>query len=104
MFAAGGKLGPVVGDGGVEVQLTSLHQQVGAGGGEALGGGEDVLEGVLRPGGAGGEVGNAAPQVHHAAAVGVDTQRGAHFTVITEVGRESLPDGLETGIDAAVDG
>jgi hypothetical protein len=34
----------------------------------------------------------------------VDTQRGAYFTVVAEVGNEGVTDGLETGVGGAVDG
>lgn len=104
LFAGGGELRPVVGDGGVQVQFASLHQEVGAGGRETLGSGKDVLEGVLGPRGAGGQVGDATPQVHHAPSAVVDTQRGAYFTVVTEVGSKGVTDSLETGVGGAVDG
>jgi hypothetical protein len=50
---------------------------VSAGGGEALGGGKDVLKGVLGPRGAGGDVGDTAAQIHHAVATDIETQRSA---------------------------
>ncbi len=37
------------------------------------------------------------PQIRYAAAAEVDTQRGAYFTAVAEVGGEGVTDGLETG-------
>src|SRR5258708_4700825 len=96
-LALGGKLGPVVGDRRVEVELAFLSQDVRGHGHHAFGGGPDHLQRVggvrLRP----TRRGYAAPEVHHALSVEVYGAGRADLAVLLEVGGERLPHRLETG-------
>ena len=88
------ELGPVGGDGGVDVEFTTVgehqHRQVGDG----LGGGPHVDDGVRfpRPGAFG--VGEA-PHVDHVLTVDVDHQGCATFGARVQVGRQHVGDRRE---------
>jgi hypothetical protein len=102
-LAARGELGPVEGDGRVEVELAPLHQPVYAHGGDALGGGEDDCEGVALPGARLVPVGEATPEVDDPLALEVDAARGPHLTALGEVASEGVADALESGRDVSAD-
>ena len=97
------ELGPVLGDGCVEVELAVLHELVRADRGRALRGGEhhDHRVGLPRPTGL--LVGDATPDVHHGDAAVVGRERGAHFETVGEVLLERLENVLEAGRGPTVD-
>lgn len=74
-----------------------------AGGGGPFGGGEDELERVLGPRSAGLDVGDAAPQVDHPAAVDVQAHRRANVSVFDEVVGERMTHRLEPGLHEPLD-
>ncbi|MCY1445065.1 hypothetical protein D9M71_615680 [compost metagenome] len=79
-----GELGPVVGHRGVQGQLALADQLQGGDGGEGLGAGEQVGDGVAVPSLLAVLVGTAGPQVDHGFASDLDAQRGATLLGIIE--------------------
>ena len=80
-LAVGGEFRPVLRHRRVEFEPAGLDQLVGADGGDALGGGEDQLQGVAPPGPFTPRVGAAAPEVHDRAAVAINATGSADFAV-----------------------
>src|SRR5215217_9328605 len=76
-LASSAELRPVLDHRGVQLELATLYQQMGADGRSALGRGGDQSEGVLIPGAVRLTSGEAAPQVDDGTAVHVDAARRA---------------------------
>ena len=102
-FARLGELGPVLGDGGVEVEPAFLGESVGAEGGQPLGRGEDVDERVAVPLALMVGVVPAAPEVDDGLAVEVDGDGGADLSVLGEVCREGFADRVESWFGPSAD-
>ena len=94
-LAAGRELGPHAGNRSIDVELTPLPQEQGAGGGQAFGGREDHGGGVPLPRTPIGRVGRAAPEVDHRPAIDDHGDGGAHLAAIVEVPGERVTDGDE---------
>ena len=103
LLAGGGELGPVGGDGLVEVELAALDEQMGDGGDDALGRREHELQPVRVVGTGALGVGAARPQVDHPLAVVVHGDRRADLAVLVEVADEGVADAFEPGGDGPVD-
>ena len=103
VLAGLGELGPIGRHGRVHVELTPLGQQVGAHGRRALGRGEDDLQRVGPVRGRPPDVERPTDDVDDLVAVDVDAEAGSDLTALREVGGERVPDGLEAGLDQAVD-
>jgi len=97
-FAFGGKLGPVLADRGVEVELALLGEDVRRDRDHALGGGDDHLQGVAGVGVRTARLCYAAPKVNDHAAVTVNAKRSADLAVAVEVGDEGITDGLKARV------
>ena len=97
------ELGPVGGHRRVEVELAPLGQQVGAGRGGTLGGGEDQLEGVLVVGSGPLAVKGAAVDVDHLVAAYVQAEGRPHLAPDLEVVGEGVPHPFEAGLDVPAD-
>ena len=102
-LARGRELGPVLGDGGVDVEPSLLDQAMGAERGQALGRREDIDQRVAVPlaltlGGV-----PAAPEVDDRLAVQVDGDSRADVAVRLEVLGERRADVVESRFGPAVD-
>ena len=82
LLAAGSELGPVFGDGRVDVELAFLNQAVSAEGDQALGRRIDVDEGVAVPLALARLVVPAAPEVDDGLSVEVDADGGADVAAL----------------------
>ena len=102
VLAVLGELGPVMGYGGVEVELAPVGQHQHAGGGHGLGGGVDVDDGAALPGRA-VDAGVAAPQVHHGLAVDGHRRSRTDLQPLGEVGLEGVPHPLEPRLASPMD-
>ena len=78
-------------------------ESVGAEGGQALGGGEDVDEGVAVPLAVVVGVVPAAPEVDDGLAVEIDADGAADLAVLGEVGGEGLADCVESWVGPSAD-
>ena len=102
LLAACGELGPVLGDGRVDIEQALLDQAMGAERGQTLGRREDVDQRVAVPFALTLGCVPAAPEVHDRLAVQVDGDRRADVAVFGEVGGECVPDSVELGVVPAV--
>jgi hypothetical protein len=84
------ELGPVVGDGGVEVELAAVGQDQRAQGRHGLGRRPHVGDGVALPRGAVFRVDPAAPEVDDRLALQVDGHGGADIVPCVDVGGEQF--------------
>ncbi|MNK93450.1 hypothetical protein D3C87_1136110 [compost metagenome] len=94
-FAGRRELRPIAGHRGVQLQLAFGNQLQRGHGGEGLGAGEEVGNGVAVPGLGAILVGGAGPEVEHGFATDLDAQRRATFLGIVEQRRECLTHCLE---------
>ena len=97
------ELRPVLSNRCVDVEVAALGEEVGAGCGGALGGGEHELQRVFGVRGAGLAIRQPAPEVDDLATAHVHGRRGADLAVLLEVGAERLGHPLEPGLDRAPD-
>ncbi|MNP48386.1 hypothetical protein D3C76_1425000 [compost metagenome] len=95
MLAGGGKLGPIAGYRGIQLQLAFGHQLQGGDSGERFGAGKQVGDGVAVPGFMAILVGGTGPQIDHRATTHLDAQRRAALLGIIEQRRERFTHRLE---------
>ena len=103
-LAGGGELGPILGDGGLEIELALVGEAMGTEGAEALGGGPYVDERVAIPGLGAGGVGVTTPEVNDRLAVEGDGYGGADLAALGEVFGEDLADARKAGIAISLNG
>lgn len=83
-FTRRGKLGPVVGNRRIQFQLAFGNQLQGRDGGEGLGAGEQIDDGVAVPGLGTVLIGGTGPQVDNGFAADLDTQPGTTLLRVIE--------------------
>ncbi len=99
LFAVGGELGPVLGDGRFDVELAAARQDVRAQRHRALRAAHDDRDRVALPRSGHLAVDRTAPHVDDGFALVGDTQRRAHFVVVVEVADELVDDRLEPRVE-----
>ena len=87
-FAGGSELGPVAGDRGIQLQFAFGHQLQRGYGGEGLGAGKQVGNGVAVPGFGAVLVSGTAPEVENGFPTNADAQRRATLLRIVEKRRK----------------
>ena len=102
LLAVGAELGPIVGDGRVEVELLTVVQHEGDEERHGLGGGPDVGERVAFPRPRLVLVGPAAPDVDHRLAVEEDGNGGAEVGSAVELIGECPADSVEAWLVGSV--
>ena len=95
LLAGGRELGPVTGDRRIELQLALGYQLQGGDGGECLGTGKQIGNGVAVPGFTAIFISRASPDIDDRAAAHLNAQRRAAFLGIIEQRRERFTHGLE---------
>ncbi|KPW91033.1 hypothetical protein ALO79_200345 [Pseudomonas syringae pv. castaneae] len=84
MLACRSKFGPVPGDRGVQLQLAFGNQLQGSDGGEGLGAGKQIGDGIAVPGFMTVLVSRTGPQIDHRPAADLDAQRRTALLGIIE--------------------
>ena len=102
LLAVGGELGPVRGDGRMEVEFLPVVQHEGDEEGHGLGGGPDVRDGVALPGSRLLLVGPAAPDVDDRLPVQEDGDRGTEVRPCLELVGQRGADGFEAWLVGSV--
>ncbi|MNF83607.1 hypothetical protein D3C84_659320 [compost metagenome] len=94
-LAGGSEFGPIAGNRGIQLQLAFGDQLQGGDGGEGLGAGKQVGDGVAVPGLLAILVGGAGPEVENGFAADLDAQRCATLLRIVEQRRERFANRFE---------
>src|SRR5581483_10535094 len=95
LLARLGELGPVAGDGGVEVEQAARDEDVAAKGGSALGAGPDQADRVALPRPARRTIGEAAPQIDDNFPIDSHADGRADLAALLEIALELRADGGE---------
>ena len=97
LLAVTAELGPVMRNGQVNIQAPGLHQPIDTGCRGTLGRGKNQYHRVLRPGATSRGVGNATPDIHHAATAMIERTGCPYLTILYEIICKCLDYRLKTG-------
>src|SRR5690606_6751798 len=103
LLAGGGEFRPVAGHRRIQLQLAFADQLQGGDGGEGLGTGEQVQQGVLLPHFLAIPIRRAGPQVDHRLTGDLHAEGGAPLAGVVEQGGEGVAHRFETQVEETVD-